>query len=81
MVTFREGDRVELKGHWEFEDGICGTVWGKPSTQQSLQGPQIIHFVEFDEPHDDGSGDGPYSGAYIEADCLRHLSEVGKRSE
>jgi len=29
--------------------------------------------VEFDEPHDDGSDDGPYRGAEIDEDSLRPL--------
>ena len=37
---------------------------------QTRQGPKVFYWVEFDEPHDDGSGDGPYSGAEIEAEML-----------
>lgn len=31
------------------------------------------YFVVFDEPTDDGSGDGPYRGAEIDEESLRLL--------
>ena len=86
---FRPGDRVVLKGHWEFEDGIVGTVIDPPGDILGLTGSEEwngcrrVHstpkgligsyFVVFDSPHDDGSGDGPYSAAEIEEDSLRPL--------
>jgi len=36
---FRPGDRVILKGHWEFEDGIVGTVAEPPEAMLELSGP------------------------------------------
>ncbi len=37
---------------------------------QGRRGPIVFYWVEFDEPHDDGSGDGPYVAAAIEAEML-----------
>jgi hypothetical protein len=86
---FQPGDRVVLEGNWEFEDGIVGTVTRPPRGLLALTGPDEwegnrrtfpgkngpIHsyFVVFDEPHDDGSGDGPYGGSEIDEDSLRPL--------
>jgi len=67
-------------GHFEFADGVQGTVWGQPGKQRTLKGLETTYYVEFDEPQDDGSGDGPYLGAVIDMGSLRHLSEVGRRS-
>jgi len=91
MSRFETGDRVELAGHWEFEDGIIGTLTPPPNaiielcppdewegcrrTFHSQKGRKVSYYVQFDEPHDDGSGDGPYQGAEIDADCLRPLKE------
>ncbi len=37
---------------------------------QGRYGPIAFYWIEFDEPRDDGSGDGPYSAAEIEAEML-----------
>jgi hypothetical protein len=88
MHHFQTGDRVELQGHPEFADGIVGTLTIPPDAIYQLCPPHewdgcrrtfrcttgrfVSYFVRFDEPHDDGSGDGPYGGAEIEAEYL-HL--------
>lgn len=51
----------------EWIDG-CRTV-------QSRRGPIRMYFVEFDCPHDDGSGDGPYRGSEIAEHYLVALVE------
>jgi hypothetical protein len=38
------------------------------------KGQKVFYFVEFDEPQDDGSGDGPYRASEIEAGNLFHES-------
>jgi len=40
---------------------------------QGVKGPIEFHWVVFDEPHDDGSGDGPYREAEIETSMLKLL--------
>jgi hypothetical protein len=88
---YRSGDRVILAGHWEFEDGIVGTVTDHPSSVRQetgadgwegcrrvirgRRGPIVTYWVVFDEPHDDGSGDGPYRAAEIDEDALKRLDE------
>ena len=88
---FKPGDRVVIRGHWEFDDGITGTVrlpserwrslaqsgeWeGACRTVQGRKGQVVMYVIEFDEPQDDGSGDGPYRGAEIEQSCLRSLNQ------
>lgn len=89
MGRFQVGDRVVLSGHWEFDDGVIGTITLPPDTlvhlcepgewegcrrvSDSERGPEVTYFVKFDEAHDDGSGDGPYWGAEIDAESLRLL--------
>ena len=91
MSRFQTNDRVKLAGHWEFEDGISGTLTPPPDaiielcppderegcrrTFRSERGRVVSYYVQFDERHDDGSGDGPYRGAEIDAECLRPLNE------
>ena len=86
---FQIGDRVELHGHWEFPDGATGVVaephpeivalcepgeWQGPRrVSPGRAGPIITYYVSFDVPQDDGSGDGPYRGAEIDASSLRRL--------
>jgi len=69
-APFFDGQRVRIVGHWEFADGIPGTVDGHGHTVQALKGPILCYFIIFDKPADDGSDDGPYKGAMIEADYL-----------
>jgi hypothetical protein len=85
---FQVGDRVILNGHWEFEDGIVGTIDNPPAGFVELtgnwnscrrvvkgrRGPITCYYVRFDVPHDDGSGDGPYWGAEIDEGSLAALT-------
>jgi len=88
---FNIGDRVVIKDHWEFADGIVGTIvtpapfllanaqegeWqGHRRTIMGRKSLIHFYFVKFDMPADDGSGDGDYTGAEIEEECLIPLSE------
>lgn len=83
---FEIGDRVRIEGHWEFPNGIIGTVVMPSEFQLNLaelgewsdhrrtvlgrKGSILFYFIQFDQPVDDGSGDGSYIGAEIEAECL-----------
>ena len=89
MKEYAVGDRVRVSGHWEWPDGLTGTVaapvpflmslaepgeWqGHRLTTGGRRGPIVCYYVEFDRAADDGSGDGPYRGGVIEADCLAPL--------
>jgi hypothetical protein len=97
MRFFQPGERVILNGHWEFEDGIVGTVvmpddaaieLSEPGEWQGCRrihpgrrGPITSYLVKFDEPQDDGSGDGPYWAAEIDAEGLTSLVEPPGRNE
>jgi len=86
MHIFAVGQRVRIVGHWEFTDGIVGTISLPEAFQLDLaevgewqghrrivRGPHgsiVFYYVRFDQPADDGSGDGPYAGAEIEGKCL-----------
>jgi hypothetical protein len=86
---FEVGQRVRVFRHWEFADGISGTIsqpipsivelaepgqWlGHVGTTKTIKGAIVVYYVAFDEPADDGSGDGPYLGAVIEAECLEPI--------
>ena len=86
LTRFEVRDRVILKGHPEFPDGTLGTIaWpmrflishAKPGEweghRRTIQGRTrliVFYYVEFDQPTDDGSGDGPYRGAEIDEEYL-----------
>ena len=79
--------RISDKHHWA--QGASGTVAEPPDYVRELtsdwveyrrlsfsaQGPRVFYWVVFDEPHDDGSGDGPYSEAEIDADYLMQAAD------
>jgi hypothetical protein len=89
MHKFKVGDRVRIIGHWEFPDGVVGTISPPEPAQQELatpgewqghrrttpgrKGPIEFYFVRFDRPTDDGSGDGPYVAGEIESECLEPI--------
>ena len=84
------GTRVLIHGEVEWPDGTTGTVaeWPKgirdligenfgsdePRTLVSPKGVMLSYWIRFDEPTDDGSGDGPYRGAEVAG---TYLSELG----
>jgi hypothetical protein len=88
--SFNVGERVRIMRHWEFPDGVAGTIsqpepfnlelakvgeWdGHRRTCKLPKGLFVFYYVVFDEPTSDGSSDGRYLGAEIEADCLELIS-------
>ncbi|MHC4445834.1 MAG: hypothetical protein ACYTF1_20685 [Planctomycetota bacterium] len=86
-MNYQPGDRVVIKGHGGFADGIMGTIAMPEEFQLYMAGPgewqgcrrsvmtpkglREFYYVQFDEPHDDGSGDGPYRAAEMLAEYLR----------
>jgi hypothetical protein len=52
-------------GEWE----------GCQRTMKSERGWHVSYYVEFDEPHDDGSGYGPYESSEVLVEDLEALSE------
>jgi hypothetical protein len=91
MHYFAPGDRVRILGHFGWPDGITGTVrmpdpfvielcgpdeWdGCRRTMKSEKGWHVSYYVEFDEPHDDGSGHGPYVSSEVLAEYVEPLGE------
>lgn len=89
MTTLEIGDRVKLKGHWEFPDGTIGTIAQPPDFVVGLceegewqehrrihscrTGMMTSYYVVFDTPTDDGSGDGPYLGGEIDESSIQSL--------
>jgi hypothetical protein len=89
MHYFSPGDRVRIRAHYGWPDGITGTVvmpdefllelcepgeWdGCQRTMKSEKGWHVSYYVEFDEPHDDGSGHGPYQGSEVLVEYLEAL--------
>jgi len=89
-MSFFIGQRVRIKeGAWEFA-GVTGTIEPPPSgvlgldrgrwigphkLEKRRQGAVLLYWVTFDEPTDDGSGDGPYLGAGIAEEDLEPLTE------
>jgi hypothetical protein len=71
---FEAGDRVRIQGDpFGFEDGTMGTIASStPHIFVRDDGRRLFSYlVKFDEPQDDGSGDGPYSAASILADHIQ----------
>lgn len=80
--------RVRIKRErWAF-GGVKGVIANAPDCMAQLDpepwmgpfqhktradGRVILYWVIFDEPTDDGSGDGPYTGAAIEQDFLEAM--------
>ncbi|MCA9165764.1 MAG: hypothetical protein KDA62_22405 [Planctomycetales bacterium] len=89
MTALEIGDRVTLKGHWEFPDGTIGTIAHPPDFVIGVcgagewQGHRRIHscrkgmmtsyYVVFDTPADDGSGHGPYLGGEIDESSIHRM--------
>jgi hypothetical protein len=84
------GQRVRIKDDaWEF-GGVVGTIDFAPNFVAELEtdpwigpfkhekrkhGTALVYWVRFDKPADDGSGDGPYSAAGIDACDLEPIVE------
>jgi hypothetical protein len=83
-MLFSVGDRVKVSDHYHWARGTLGTVvqppdaivemsgdWHGPYREvASLRGVLIFYWVEFDHPHRDADGDGPYSEAEIDSGYL-----------
>lgn len=86
MIDLRLGDRVHVKGHWNWPNDCAGVVSLPPAAVQQLAGKHpwrghvrtvpgrvgMISFVwiMFDEPQTDGDGDGPYRGGEVELEFV-----------
>jgi hypothetical protein len=84
-MLFELHQRVRVKqSRWAF-GGVAGTVANAPAFMAQLDpepwnghmqrkrrkgGVVLLYWIEFDQPADDGSGDGPYSAAAIEEEYL-----------
>ena len=85
----KPGDRVRISEAYHWAKGASATVANPPDFITSLgdgyvawwrevdtlKGRRVFLFVEFDEPHDDGSGDGPYVHAEIDLEYLEPEEE------
>lgn len=69
------GDRVQIRTEYHWAQGATGTIVDhlEPRIVESLRGPLLCYWVEFDEPQHDADGDGPYVEAEIEANALSLL--------
>ena len=85
-MDFRVGDRVNVKGHWNFPNDCTGVISEPPESATRIAGSDEwtglhrfvkgrdglieYYWITFDESQTDGDGDGPYSAAEIEAEYL-----------
>lgn len=84
------GDRVRITGNWEWADGTTGTVEKPdpvmielcPNEWQGIRRVSkarnqiiITYFIKFDQPQDDGSGDGPYTGGEVDEANLKFIKD------
>ena len=84
------GDRVRINGDWEWPDGatgivekpdpvmveLCSNEWqGIRRVSKARTQTIITYFIKFDEPQDDGSGDGPYAGGEIDEANLELIND------
>jgi hypothetical protein len=90
-MKFKAGDKVFIKGHWNFPNDCSGTISNPPEAVIQLvadqddpwdgihrmvkgrKGPIEFYWVDFDEPQNDGDGDGPYWGGEVEAEFISLL--------
>jgi hypothetical protein len=55
---------------------LLGDSWIGPFTYQKRGKHKVlVYWVRFDEPTDDGSGDGPYWGCVIDESDLQPIAE------
>lgn len=91
MTDLELGDRVYVKGHWNWPD-CTGTIAEPPDAVQSLVADEhpwrghtrvvpgrtrLITFVwiVFDQPQRDSDGDGPYRIGEVEVEFVAKVAE------
>lgn len=68
------GDRVRVSGAAHWTQGEMGEVQeGMGAIERQRSGPTRVCMVWFDNPRDDGSGDGPYVAGQFPEDQLELL--------
>jgi hypothetical protein len=85
MAKFSDGYRVLITNSHDWGSGGTGTVrsphkavinrtgdWidGVARVERGIDGPTLVYWVDFDEPLDDRSEDGPYSSGSVEESAL-----------
>jgi hypothetical protein len=84
--TFNAGDRIRIAETYHWAQGALGTIQPPPAAVRNFapgwtgirremiipSGKRYCYWVVFDEPHDDGSGDGPYHEAEVPVEHLQH---------
>jgi len=77
MSTFRADQRVRVAATYHWAQGATGRIGLHPASQgtvsrivPSRHGPLTFYWVQFDLPHLDADGDGPYHEAEIDAHHL-----------
>jgi len=94
-MRFSVGDQVKVSDGYSWARGALGTVvqppdavvemsggWHGPYREvASLRGMLIFYWVEFEHPHRDADGDGPYSEAEIESDYLLPAREQASSAD
>lgn len=94
MTELKPGDRVHVKGHWNWPRDCSGVVSHPPPFAQSLAGKHpwrghirtvpgkagIISsvWIVFDEPQRDGDDDGPYRGGEVELEFVTRADELNR---
>lgn len=71
--SFDIGDRVEVSKEGGWKNNFTAQVTGGPDSIRTRQGEDYYYWVEFDEPQDDLSEDGPYESAQI---LSRYLTKI-----
>jgi hypothetical protein len=86
MTNLKVGDRVHVKGHWNWPNDCVGVVSEPPAMVRPLAGKHPWHghlrsvpgrtgmipfvWIMFDERQMDGDGDGPYRGGEVELEFV-----------
>jgi hypothetical protein len=84
-MKFSLNARVQVSQHYHWAQGATGIILDPPKsarevarpkwdgitrTVQSLKGPQVFYWVQFDQLQKDADGDGPYNAGEIAETAL-----------
>ena len=68
--TFLAGDRVVVSPDYHWAKGATATMSHNAGVRNTRSGPVQFYVVTFNDPQDDGTGDGPYDMATIDSRFL-----------
>jgi hypothetical protein len=65
LPTCSVGDRIRVSRHAGWKRSFLGTVSSNPEPTETRLGPDVLYWIEFDEPQEDMTGEDGYTKAQI----------------